>query len=75
MPTRLLCGILLALLSRASCAAGNPGTPLLMTFWSNDTIRHAGFAVPGSTDSAGRVQRNLLFRDALDDVVGYACTL
>ena len=48
--------------------------PILMTYWSHNTVRFAGYPVPGSLSATGSVQSNLPMQRQLDaiNVLAYA---
>ncbi len=48
--------------------------PILMTYWSHNTVRFPGYPVPGSLSAAGSVQSNLPMQRQLDaiNVLAYA---
>jgi GH18 family chitinase len=58
--------------ARAAGAASS--NEILMTYWSDDTSRHAGYPLPGSVDAAGMRQDNSELLQQLDviDVLAYA---
>ena len=54
--------------------ASGPSAPaILMTFWSDDTVRHPGNPMPGSVAASGVTQANPEMRRKLDaiNVLGY----
>lgn len=66
------------LLSAALACGARPSGPLptavLMTYWSDDTVRHAGDPMPGSVAASGATQTNPELRHKLDaiNVLAYA---
>jgi chitinase len=77
MESNMLTGRLAAVWCCCALALGMTsasGSSILMTYWSDDTVRFAGYPVPGSVAASGSVQGNPTMQRQLDaiNVLGYA---
>jgi chitinase len=74
MSTGRLAAMSLCCWALAAALTPARGSSILMSFWSDNTLRFAGYPVPGSMAASGRVQSNPAMQRQLDaiNVLPYA---